>query len=33
MFANMLNAPISKLPVGYDVNVGQDFFNTRALEA
>lgn len=33
MFANMLNAPISKLPVGDDVDIGQDFFNTWALEA
>lgn len=31
MFANMLDAPVSKLAVCHDVDVGKDFLNARAL--
>lgn len=31
MLANVLNAPITKLPVSNDVDVGKDFFNAGAL--
>lgn len=31
MFANMLDAPVSKLAVGHDVDVGEDFLNAWAL--
>lgn len=31
MFAYMLDAPVSKLAVSHNVNVGEDFFDTRTL--
>lgn len=31
VFADVLNAPIAELSMGNDVNVGQDFFDTRTL--
>lgn len=31
MFANMLDAPVSKLAVRHDVDVGEDFLDARAL--
>lgn len=31
VLAEMLNAPISKLPVGNEINVVDDFFDGRAL--
>lgn len=31
MFANMLDAPVAKLAVRHDVDVGEDFLNTWAL--
>ncbi len=31
MLADMLNAPVSKLTVSNDVNVGKDFFDARSL--
>lgn len=31
MFTNMLNAPVSKLTVRHNVNVGKYFFNARSL--
>lgn len=31
MFAYMLNAPVSKLAVGHNVDVGKDFFDARTL--
>lgn len=32
MLAEMLNAPVSELAVGDDVNVGNDLFDSRALK-
>jgi hypothetical protein len=32
VFAEMLNAPVSKLAVGDEINVGDDFLDGRALE-
>jgi hypothetical protein len=32
MLAEMLNAPVSKLTVGDEINVGNDFLDGRALE-
>lgn len=31
MLANVLDAPVSELTMGYYVDVGEDFFNARAL--
>ena len=31
VFANMLDAPISELAVGDNVNAGEDFIDTRSL--
>lgn len=31
MFTNMLNAPVPKLAVGDDINVGKNFLNARTL--
>ena len=31
MLADMLNAPVTELSVGYNVNVGQYFLDTRSL--
>lgn len=31
MFAYMLDAPVSKLAVSHNVNIGEDFFDTRTL--
>lgn len=32
MLANVLDAPVSKLAMGYYVDVGEDFFNAGALQ-
>jgi hypothetical protein len=33
MFAYMLDAPVSKLAVSHDVNIGEDFFDTGTLSS